>query len=311
MVEQLKEIASRFDKASMPDIGDVLRRLSQTPGLVHSLEEVEVVSHSQFSYDPRTRELRGRSGADIRLTQLEAAILQKFAANVNRVVPHGDMVKSVWGYDEETLKSQPAGSLVKGHIRNLRHKLKSAGADADLIKTHTGSGYSLIEPADMVQNEPNSNDLDPKIVEAVHQAGYILVTPDRRQEGENGGLEPETAEEIYMHPQFRFFPERCCVQTNEGKVFNLTAKEMLILLILARNSNKVVPHQEIVDFVWEGSEAGDASMLKTHITHIRRKLDSVGVSDVDGRKVIQNVKNVGYCLRDSRQLVVTPQDESP
>src|SRR5438309_2672709 len=80
----------------------------------------------------------------------------------------------------------------------------------------------------------------------------------------------------------------------------LTPTEFRILYLLATNAGRVVPASRLFTYVW-GSEGGDANALRSHISHLRRKLEEIG-GDVPGE--ITSVPAVGYIFRGSapRQL---------
>jgi two-component system response regulator MtrA len=75
----------------------------------------------------------------------------------------------------------------------------------------------------------------------------------------------------------------------------LTPLEFRILYLLAMNEGQVIPYTRLVDYAW-GFEGGDASLLKTHICHIRRKLGL----PLDGPGAIRSLATVGYSLVKQR-----------
>jgi DNA-binding response OmpR family regulator len=70
----------------------------------------------------------------------------------------------------------------------------------------------------------------------------------------------------------------------------LTPLEFRLLYLLAMNPGRVIPYSRLVEYAW-GYDGGDASLLKTHICHIRAKL---GMSTAQGG--IKAVAGVGYSL---------------
>ena len=77
-----------------------------------------------------------------------------------------------------------------------------------------------------------------------------------------------------------------------GQSVRLTPTEFRILYLLATNAAHVVPASRLYTYVW-GSEGGDANALRSHISHIRRKLEIDG----SGPGKITSVPAVGYVLR--------------
>lgn len=77
----------------------------------------------------------------------------------------------------------------------------------------------------------------------------------------------------------------------QGEVIQLTPLEFRILAMLAQNEGRVVSFDRLVEHGW-GYDGGDASMLKTHISHLRKKLKlEPGLPGY-----IQSVHGVGYVL---------------
>lgn len=81
----------------------------------------------------------------------------------------------------------------------------------------------------------------------------------------------------------RVFTADACVQ--------LTPLEFRILHVLASNAGRVVSSSRIVDFAW-GFDGGDSAVLKTHICHLRRKLNMRRGQSPD----IVVIHSVGYRL---------------
>ena len=71
----------------------------------------------------------------------------------------------------------------------------------------------------------------------------------------------------------------------------LTPIEFKLLYILAANRGRVVTSSRLVDYAW-GYDGGDVSLLKTHISHIRKKLQLPQPDLGD----IRAVPRVGYRL---------------
>jgi two-component system alkaline phosphatase synthesis response regulator PhoP len=78
-----------------------------------------------------------RKGRDIEISRREAAIIQYFAANPNRVIDREELYKAVW---EETM-SELGTRTVDMHIAKLRSKIERNAAEPQIIKTVRGAGY--------------------------------------------------------------------------------------------------------------------------------------------------------------------------
>ncbi len=79
--------------------------------------------------------------------------------------------------------------------------------------------------------------------------------------------------------------------TKGGRPVQITVLEFRILYLLAMNEGRVLPSSRLVEYAW-GYEGGDASLLKTHISHLRDKL-GIGRGEPGG---IRAVTGVGYSL---------------
>jgi len=71
----------------------------------------------------------------------------------------------------------------------------------------------------------------------------------------------------------------------------LTRTEFRLLYVLAVNAGRVVAGARLVEYVW-GYDGSSVSLLKTHISHLRRKL-RLGLTGIGS---ITCVPGVGYRL---------------
>jgi two-component system KDP operon response regulator KdpE len=84
----------------------------------------------------------------------------------------------------------------------------------------------------------------------------------------------------------------------------LTPTEFRILYLLATSAGKVVPASRMYTYVW-GSAGGDANALRSHISHLRRKLELEVGGDIPG--TISSVPAVGYVFRRSVPAASRPK----
>ncbi|MET8142766.1 response regulator transcription factor [Sphaerisporangium sp. NPDC005288] len=82
--------------------------------------------------------------------------------------------------------------------------------------------------------------------------------------------------------------------TRAGRPVRLSPTEFRLLCYLAVNAGRVVSKARILDHVWQYDFAGDASIVDTYVSYLRRKLDSAGP------KLIHTIHGVGYVLREPR-----------
>jgi two-component system OmpR family response regulator len=76
-----------------------------------------------------------------------------------------------------------------------------------------------------------------------------------------------------------------------GRPIELTATEYRLLRYLMLNPRRVLTRAQLLDHVWEYDFGGDARVLETYISYLRKKVD------VDGAPLIHTVRGVGYSLR--------------
>jgi len=82
-----------------------------------------------------------------------------------------------------------------------------------------------------------------------------------------------------------------------GTLVELTATEFRLLRYLMQNAPRVLSKAQILDHVWNYDFGGDANIVETYVSYVRRKLEPLGPP------VIQTVRGVGY------RLVAPPTDE--
>jgi DNA-binding response OmpR family regulator len=80
--------------------------------------------------------------------------------------------------------------------------------------------------------------------------------------------------------------------TWQDRYCRLTPTEFRILYLLATNAGRVVSANRLYTYVW-GSDGGDANALRSHISHLRHKLEADGAAP----GVIASVPAVGYVYR--------------
>lgn len=77
-----------------------------------------------------------------------------------------------------------------------------------------------------------------------------------------------------------------------GKTSRLTPTESKLLHLLAVNANDVCTANQIVSHVWGFGDAGDTTLIKAHIRHLRQKIEA----DPGKPRYILTVPGVGYTL---------------
>ena len=83
--------------------------------------------------------------------------------------------------------------------------------------------------------------------------------------------------------------------TRAGRNVELTATEFRLLRYLMLNPRRVLTRAQLLDHVWSYDFAGDARVLETYISYLRKKVDATGPP------LIHTVRGVGYVLRLPRE----------
>ena len=80
-----------------------------------------------------------------------------------------------------------------------------------------------------------------------------------------------------------------------GRPIDLTATEFRLLRYLMLNPRRVLTRAQLLDHVWSYDFGGDARVLETYISYLRKKIDAVGPP------LLHTVRGVGYALRLPRE----------
>ncbi|MET9000302.1 response regulator transcription factor [Amycolatopsis sp. NPDC004169] len=83
--------------------------------------------------------------------------------------------------------------------------------------------------------------------------------------------------------------------TRAGQAVRLSATEFRLLRYLMENAGRVVSKAQILDRVWREDFGGDAGIVDTYISYLRRKIDT------GEPKLLHTVHGVGYVLREPRR----------
>ena len=76
-----------------------------------------------------------------------------------------------------------------------------------------------------------------------------------------------------------------------NEAIELTPTEFTLLRYLLLNAKRVLSKAQILDHVWHYDFAGDANVVETYISYLRKKVDRFEPP------LIHTIRGVGYCLR--------------
>jgi two-component system OmpR family response regulator len=104
------------------------------------------------------------------------------------------------------------------------------------------------------------------------------------------GAEPESS------GRYRFADLELDEDTHQvrraGTPINLTATEFSLLRFFLMNPRRVLSKSQILDHVWHYDFGGDASVVETYVSYLRKKLDK------HGPPLIHTIRLVGYVMRE-------------
>lgn len=115
---------------------EVSRLLSARP---RRGREGQVLRLGPLRLRPDLRELSVAGKANVRLTPTEFRLVRYLMEQPNEVISPDELLEKVWGYSPHTAGPE----IVRAHVRNLRAKIRLAGADPGIIRTLPGHGYGL------------------------------------------------------------------------------------------------------------------------------------------------------------------------
>jgi DNA-binding response OmpR family regulator len=111
------------------------------------------------------------NGCTLNLTPKEYRLLELFLRNSHRVFSRGAILDHLWPSGES-----PSEDTVTVHIKDLRRKLKQAGAPADFIETVYGRGYRLKQsPSTTAANSVSPSPMPSDAIQQQTQAGLAIV----------------------------------------------------------------------------------------------------------------------------------------
>ena len=78
----------------------------------------------------------------------------------------------------------------------------------------------------------------------------------------------------------------------DGKEIDLTKNELKILKYLNEKRNKIVPREEIMDYLWESNSFVDDNTLTVNINRLRNKLEELNL-----KELLETKRGQGYILK--------------
>ncbi|WP_018143061.1 response regulator transcription factor [Alloscardovia criceti] len=93
--------------------------------------------------------------------------------------------------------------------------------------------------------------------------------------------------------------------TRHGELIDLSPTEYKLLRYLMDNEGRVLSKAQILDHVWQYDWGGDAAIVESYISYLRKKIDGVTYIDDNGEEakvvpIILTKRGVGYMIREPR-----------
>ncbi|MCK9518955.1 MAG: response regulator transcription factor [Dehalococcoidia bacterium] len=170
----------------------------------------------------------------------------------------------------------PARPVEPAHLANIRTALPEA---AVVVVSHTASSGDrtrLLRAGahDVLSSPVNPFDLLLK----------LSTWSERPGASEASELRVELSDLVVDAERYR--------ASKNGKALSLTPLELRILYCLAAHSPNLTPAERLLSFGWGMLEDPDTSLIRTHICHLRRKLEKAGGKAF----VIKSKHTLGYTL---------------
>jgi DNA-binding response OmpR family regulator len=115
-----------------------IRAVSRRAGVA---DTVSVLEMAGLAFDRSRNEVRRRSGETIRLTPLEAKLLETLMLHAGQVLAGDSLITAVWGAEGGDR------TMLKQLVYRLRAKIDADDPSSSLIETIPGIGYSFAEPS--------------------------------------------------------------------------------------------------------------------------------------------------------------------
>ena len=93
--------------------------------------------------------------------------------------------------------------------------------------------------------------------------------------------------------------------TRHGELIDLSPTEYKLLRYLMDNGGRVLSKAQILDHVWQYDWGGDAAIVESYISYLRKKIDGVTYTDDEGNTqkvepIILTKRGIGYMIREPR-----------
>jgi len=113
-----------------------IKAVSRRAGMTNT---ANVLALAGLSFDRSRNEVQQSDGDVVRLTPLEAKLLETLMLHAGQVLAGDTLITAVWGAEGGDR------TMLKQLVYRLRNKIDPTGSPSSLIETIPGIGYSLTE----------------------------------------------------------------------------------------------------------------------------------------------------------------------
>lgn len=93
--------------------------------------------------------------------------------------------------------------------------------------------------------------------------------------------------------------------TRSGIPIELSPTEYKLLHYLMDNEGRVLSKSQILNHVWQYDWGGDAAIVESYISYLRKKIDGIEITDENGKMqkvvpLIETKRGIGYMIREPK-----------
>lgn len=93
--------------------------------------------------------------------------------------------------------------------------------------------------------------------------------------------------------------------TRSGIPIELSPTEYKLLHYLMDNEGRVLSKSQILNHVWQYDWGGDAAIIESYISYLRKKIDGIEITDENGKlqkvfPLIETKRGIGYMIREPK-----------
>lgn len=93
--------------------------------------------------------------------------------------------------------------------------------------------------------------------------------------------------------------------TRSGIPIELSPTEYKLLHYLMDNEGRVLSKSQILNHVWQYDWGGDAAIVESYISYLRKKIDGIEITDENGKlqkvvPLIETKRGIGYMIREPK-----------